>query len=355
MNGDDEIVAPVREVYAWDHERLWRSIYAFGGSRHVADEAVADAFTHAVRGGDAIRDVTASVWRWAFAIASGELARRRLEPPLTEHASAVGAADAGELTALLANLEALDGTDRRLLAWCHVGGWNAKEMAPLLGTRAATARVKLHRADRRVEALLGSDAARSFEPFERVRVPNQWDEIVARAGTDDVSAELGRPRRRPLVVVAGLTAVVALVGALIVVVTASPTPVDDARVPGEAPGSAGPAVATIGNGREVTLAMNDVESGEVTGTFRLRLYAAGGATLLEYEDIDVVAGDDIEFRIIEIDGRPEVRAPHQPGSIGAIRTNDGTLTGPFTVRIALIDATGDVIQASDTVLLTPTL
>jgi DNA-directed RNA polymerase specialized sigma24 family protein len=352
--GDDEILAPVREVYTWDHERLWRSIYAFGGSRHVADEAVADAFAHAVRGGDVIHDVTTSVWRSAFAIARDELTRRRTEPP-AEPASAAGTAGDGDLIALLGNLEALDDTDRRLLAWCHVGGWSAEEMAPLLGMRTTTVRVKLRRADRRVAALLGGDAGRSFEPFDRVRVPDQWDDIVARAGTDDVSDELGRRRRRPLVVVAGLTAVVALVGALVVVVTGSPTPVDDISVAGEAPGPTGPATATIGNGQEVTLAMNDAETGEVTGTFRLRLYRAGGATLLEYEDVDVTAGDDVAFRVIEIDGRPEPREPHRTGSIGAIRTSDGTLNEPFTVRIALTDAAGDVTQVSQTVLLTPTV
>lgn len=353
MNGDDDVVASVREVYAWDHQRLWRSIYAFSGSRHVADEAVADAFAHALRDGDAIRDVTASVWRSAFAIASGELTRRRTEPPLAEHAPAAGTAGDGEVTALLARLDELDGSDRRLLAWSHVGGWSAKEMAPILGMRAATVRLKLHRADRRVEALLSGDAGRSFEPLDRVRVPDQWDDIVARAGTDDVSAELGGRHRRPLVVVAGLTAVVALVGALVVVVVGSPTPVDEAPVADEGP--TGPAVATIGNGQEVTLAINDIETGDVTGTFRLRLYEAGGATLLEYEnvDVDVDADDDVEFRFVEIDGRPEPRAPHRPGSIGAIRLSDGTLTGPVTVRIALTNATGDVVQASDTVLLSP--
>ncbi len=343
----------VREVYAWDHERLWRSIYAFSGSRHVTDDAVADAFAHAVRGDDAIRDVTASVWRTAFAIAHGELTRRRTEPPLAEPPLAAGTAGDGEVAALLERLDALDDSDRRLLAWRHVGGWNAKEMAPALGMRAVTVRFELHRADRRVEALLGGDAGRSFEPFDRVRVPDQWDDIVARADTDDLSTEPGRRRRRPLVVVAALTAVVGLVGALVVVVVGSPAPVDEASVADGGP--TGPAVAAIGNDQQVTLAINDVETGEVTGTFRLRLYEAGGATVLEYEDVDVVTDADVEFAFVEIDGRPESRAPHRPGSIGAVRLIDETPAGPFTVRIALTDATGDVIQASERVLLTPTL
>ena len=73
----DTVSERVRAVYETDHARLWRSIYAFGGSRDVADEATAEAFAQALRRGDEIRNVAAWVWRSAFAIARGELQRRR--------------------------------------------------------------------------------------------------------------------------------------------------------------------------------------------------------------------------------------------------------------------------------------
>ncbi|HSM64891.1 MAG TPA: hypothetical protein VK860_01160 [Ilumatobacteraceae bacterium] len=355
MNGDDVFVAPVREVYAWDHERLWRSIYAFSGSRDVADEAVDEAFTRTVRGAHAIRDVTASVWRTAFTIVRGEVAQRPTEPAFTGHASGIESRGDDELSASLSQLDGLADDDRRLLAWRHVGGWNAKEMAPALGMRATTVRLKLLRADRRLEALLGDDPGSVFEPFDRVPVPDRWADIVARATGDDISTDTQPRRRRPLVAIAGLTAVVALVGALVVVVTGSPTPVADDRAGDERPGTTGLAVATIGDGREVTLAINEVATGEVTGTFRLRLYEAGGATLLEYEDVDVVAGDDVEFQVVEVDGREQSRATYTPGSIGASPLGEATVTDPFRVRIVLTDSSDEIVHSSDTILLTPNL
>lgn len=141
----------VRAVYASDHARLWRSLYAFSGSREVADEAAAEAFAQALRRGDEIRDVAAWVWRSAYAIARGELQRTRragagvaVEPTVA----------AGELGDLLAALAELPETDRELIVLCHVAGWKPGELAAVLDANPGAIRVRLHRATSRARELL---------------------------------------------------------------------------------------------------------------------------------------------------------------------------------------------------------
>src|SRR4051812_10965229 len=69
----------IERCYREQAERLWRSLILFAGNADVASEAVAEAFAQALRRGDAIRDVDAWIWRAAFRIAGGDLARRRGE------------------------------------------------------------------------------------------------------------------------------------------------------------------------------------------------------------------------------------------------------------------------------------
>lgn len=353
----------VREVYTWDHERLWRSVHAFSGSRRVADDAVTVAFAEALRLGDAIRDVTVFVWRTAFAVARTELAQRRIDPAAIadDDSPTPDTPDAADITAIHSRLEALDDGDRQLLVWRHVGGWTAEEIAPALGKPAATVRLKLRRSERRARALLtansptGSHDAsaieRSLQRLEQRPSPDLWDDIVASADSDDLSTSPVPRRRRPLVLVAGIVAVVALVGAF-VVVTDSSTPADDD------PGDGAPTLptnltATIGVDREVTLAVRDLDTAELTGTFRLRLEETGGGTVLEYENVDVAAGDDVEFLVVEVDDEPRSRTIHATGTIGTVPLTEGAATDPFTVRIVLTDPAGESVQASGTVLLTP--
>ncbi|HWL41666.1 MAG TPA: sigma-70 family RNA polymerase sigma factor [Ilumatobacter sp.] len=142
----------VRAVYEADHARLWRSLYAFSGSSEVADEAAAEAFAQALRRGDEIRDVAAWVWRSAYAIARGELQRRRRTgagvPPERP------APEPDELTGLLATLAELPEADRELIVLCHVAGWRPGELAAVLDANPGAIRVRLHRATTRARELL---------------------------------------------------------------------------------------------------------------------------------------------------------------------------------------------------------
>ena len=338
---DLDVPVTVRDVYLWDHERLWRALYAFTGSRQLADDAVADVFAEALRHDGTIRDITGWIWSAAFAHepASG--------PPT----------DPEPFRTLLARLDELDTGDRRLLSWRHVGGWTAREMAPALGSTRAITRLRLERAERRAQPILADEVARPaqtvadlFRHFDAIAVPDRWDDIEARLDLDDAVPVGPLGRARPWIVVGAVVAVLALVAGLIVTAGSS-TPADNTR----AVDSAALPTATIGGGRPVTLALSAVRGGPTTGTFRLRLYESGGTTVLEYEDIDMMPDEDIEFVIIELDGRVGSTTPYAAGSIGSLQLSDGILTTPFAIRLALTDADGEVIDSSDTVVLTPVL
>ncbi len=153
----DLAVERVRRVYEADHARLWRSLFAFSGSRPLADDAVAEAFAQALRRGDRIDDVAAWVWTSAFAIARGELKQRGRtagDPLGEQRAAGIIDVDDGDIRHLLHRLAALSHDDRELIVLCHVGGWKPRELAPLLGVPAGTLRVRLHRATARARELL---------------------------------------------------------------------------------------------------------------------------------------------------------------------------------------------------------
>lgn len=151
----ESVAERVRSVYETDHARLWRSVYAFSGSRDVADEATAEAFAQVLRRGNEVRDVAAWVWRSAFAIARGELQRRRRD---TGEAAEVPSVDTSDgLGDLLRRLAALSEQDRELIVLCHVGGWKPGELASVLGEPAGRVRVRLHRATERAREILEND------------------------------------------------------------------------------------------------------------------------------------------------------------------------------------------------------
>ena len=56
-----------------------------------------------------------------------------------------------------------------------------------------------------------------------------------------------------------------------------------------------------------------------------------------------------------ISGRVGSTTPYTPRSIGSLQLAEGTLTTPFTIRIVLTGADGDVVHSSDIVELTPDL
>jgi RNA polymerase sigma-70 factor (ECF subfamily) len=149
----------VAEAYRLTHARLWRSVFAFSGSREITDDSVAEAFAQVLGRGEDVRDVVAWVWRTAFAIARGQLAARAGSTELAsaETGDAVLPERAVELIETLARLQP---RDRELIVLCHVGGWTPKELADIAGLPAATVRVRLHRATRRARNLFTEEELR---------------------------------------------------------------------------------------------------------------------------------------------------------------------------------------------------
>ena len=158
MRCDDD-VARVRAAYERTHARLWRAVLSWSGSPDVADEAVAEAFAQALRRGDAVVDVDAWVWRAAFRIAGGELARRQRAAltdavPDVAHDSGWSPSLPGEL---LDALRTLSDQQRACVVLRDVGGLSVSEVAAALGTSSGTVRVQHLSGRRRLRRILGDD------------------------------------------------------------------------------------------------------------------------------------------------------------------------------------------------------
>jgi RNA polymerase sigma-70 factor (ECF subfamily) len=161
----------LREAYDRTHDRLWRSLRAWSGSREVADEAAAEAFAQAARRGDELRDVEAWVWRAAFRIAAGELRRRQQRPiPAGDALDMMVAYGPGPASAegnpgshhdlpdaaahLVEALAQLSTQQRACVVLRDVAGLTATETARVLGTSPGTVRVQVFRSRRVLRALL---------------------------------------------------------------------------------------------------------------------------------------------------------------------------------------------------------
>jgi len=149
----------VRDVYEEVHARLWRAVLAWSGSTDVADEAVAEAFAQLLRRGDVVRDPEAWVWRASFRLAAGDLQRRRSRatsggPEAADHLASPPDRLPDDALDLVRALGQLSDQQRRCIVLVDVAGHTAPSAAAVLGTSAATVRVQLMRARRRLRALL---------------------------------------------------------------------------------------------------------------------------------------------------------------------------------------------------------
>jgi hypothetical protein len=66
----------LERLYRDQRDRMWRAVFAFAGDPDVASDAVAEAFTQALRRGDALHSPERWLWRTIFRIAAGELKER---------------------------------------------------------------------------------------------------------------------------------------------------------------------------------------------------------------------------------------------------------------------------------------
>lgn len=147
--GVDRVEAAYRAI----HPRLWRALLSFTGDADLASDAESEAFAQAIRRGDGIEDVQAWVWRSAFKIAAGMLARR--DPPTP--APDLQRDDPESLDDFLALLGGLSTQQRAITALRYVGDFTPTEIADLLDTSPGAVRVQLHRAHATLRATLGKE------------------------------------------------------------------------------------------------------------------------------------------------------------------------------------------------------
>lgn len=154
VGGADGVGEPSDElerVYREQGARLWRAVLAFTGDREVASDAVAEAFAQALRRGEALRSPERWVWRAAFRIAAGELKDRRTQDAL----AGGGSYEMPDpRTDVLEALAELSPRQRAVVLLHDYAGYSANEAADILSSTAATVRVHLTRARRRLRHLL---------------------------------------------------------------------------------------------------------------------------------------------------------------------------------------------------------
>ncbi|MEO8292975.1 MAG: sigma-70 family RNA polymerase sigma factor [Actinomycetota bacterium] len=147
--------APDLERLYRDHgDRLWRAVLAYSGNRQIADDAVAEAFTQALRRVESLRDPMAWIWRVAFRLAAGELKHRRRnvgEPADRGYDDVEGLGD------LMAALRTISPNQRGAIVLHHYIGYPVREVASILGSTPPAVRVHLSVGRKRLRALLEED------------------------------------------------------------------------------------------------------------------------------------------------------------------------------------------------------
>jgi RNA polymerase sigma-70 factor, ECF subfamily len=150
VSGTDRI----ERLYRERGDRIWRGLLAFSGDPEVASDAVAEAFAQVLRRGDEVRDPERWVWRAAFRIAAGELKEQRKREVL-------GVAGSYEMEEpardLIVALRALSERQRVSVVLHDAAGYQAREVAKIVGSTEAAVRVHLVRGRRRLRALLQDD------------------------------------------------------------------------------------------------------------------------------------------------------------------------------------------------------
>jgi len=146
----------LERLYRDQRDRMWRAVFAFGGDREVASDAVAEAFAQALRRGDRLHSPERWLWRTVFRIAAGELKLRGRRGP--EPLDGVYEMDdmARDLVVALARLPQ---KERAAVVLHHAAGYPAKEIAEIIGSTAPAVHVHLSRARKRLRELLETDDA----------------------------------------------------------------------------------------------------------------------------------------------------------------------------------------------------
>jgi RNA polymerase sigma-70 factor (ECF subfamily) len=134
---------------------LWRAVLVYaGGAREVADDAVAEAFAQAGRRLDSIRNLRPWLYKAAFRLAAGELARRTVELRAAESERPANPSGFQQEMELMELSRRLSPNQRAVFVLRSVFGYSGRETARLLGLSEVAVRVHLHGAKRRLRDLI---------------------------------------------------------------------------------------------------------------------------------------------------------------------------------------------------------
>ncbi|MFL5736324.1 MAG: RNA polymerase sigma factor [Actinomycetota bacterium] len=141
-------------MYRAEAENLWRALVLQTGSREIASDAVAEAFAQAMTRGEALRKPAAWVWKAAFMIARGELARLRLDLPAGVDTTVSPPEPVTDVVRALAELSP---TQRAATVLHYFADYSLAETAAVLRSIRSAVGVHLFRARKRLRDLLGDE------------------------------------------------------------------------------------------------------------------------------------------------------------------------------------------------------
>jgi len=142
----------VENLYRADAQKMWRALVGFSGSREVADDAVAVAFTRALSHGasGSIENLSGWTWRVAFRLAVAELARKA--PLLDKGKDQVEPSPA--VPDLVRALRRVSNHQRLALVLHDYADRSTAEVADILGCSRGTVLVHLSGGRRRLRTLV---------------------------------------------------------------------------------------------------------------------------------------------------------------------------------------------------------
>jgi RNA polymerase sigma factor (sigma-70 family) len=139
---DREPTNRFEQLYREHGDRLWRAVYGFTGDVDLTDDAVAEAFTQAIRRADSIREPMRWIWRVAFRVAAGALKDRRRTSG-TEVEERSEPEDLSTALELVRALETLSPNQRAAIVLHHYAGYHTREIADMIGSTPGAVRVHL--------------------------------------------------------------------------------------------------------------------------------------------------------------------------------------------------------------------
>jgi RNA polymerase sigma-70 factor (ECF subfamily) len=141
----------IERVWTTQRAKMWRAVTAWSGDPELAADAVAESFSQALGRGSAVEAPDRWIWKAAFRIAAGELARRAREPAAVADAAVELPESVADLVAALRSLP----SQQRMAAVLRLyADLPTARAATIMGCTPTTVRVHLMQARRRLRTLL---------------------------------------------------------------------------------------------------------------------------------------------------------------------------------------------------------